>query len=89
MGRFFSKNGDLSSMNRTKFKAAPNTFEDFGEYRRELLSISMISSLKRPIYFNEFDTVGIIVEMNINDVTQKLWLSDLNKWYAFIYLIFC
>lgn len=75
-------------MNRTKFKPTHHLSEDFDRYKRELVSISMISALEQSIHFNEFDTVGIIIEMSINDFTQQVWISDINKWCVSWFFVF-
>jgi hypothetical protein len=46
------------------------------KYKRRLLRISETSNLTKKLYFNEFDTVGIVVQMSVSSFSQNLWLAD-------------
>lgn len=88
MSYFVRKNGDLSSISKTKFISAKanNQRNDFNrKYERKLTKISMtydLSSIELLVR-NEFDTVGIIVVVDcvVTSEIQKLWLTDLDKKY--------
>lgn len=44
--------------------------------QRQLLPISMTTDVYYKPLFNEFDTVGVIVEFTIGDYEQEVWLAD-------------
>lgn len=73
---FLRNNGRLSTTSRTKFKLEHETPRYFSKYKRTFLSISEIVSKPK---FNEFDTVGIVIQMSVDSFNQNLWLADCNK----------
>ncbi|EFA00407.2 breast cancer type 2 susceptibility protein homolog [Tribolium castaneum] len=65
------KIGVLSATNWTKFKPTDYSEEHFTKYNRFLSPISTIKP-----QFNEFDTVGVVVQITVNSFDQNLWLAD-------------
>ena len=66
--------GDLSSIPKTYFKLHEGTVKN-NQMRRCLFPIAM--TLRHyPPKFNEYDTVGIVVQVNVNTNDQQLWVAD-------------
>lgn len=61
------------------FKNDSNIPQALEKYQRILYTIAMLTeSVSKPA-FNEFDTVGLIVKIAINDYNQHMWLTDLKE----------
>lgn len=70
------KNKDLTSGNRTVFKPLQETVEMSIIFKRKITEIADINELKFPSDFREFDTVGLVVDVIIDDSYQEVWLCN-------------
>ncbi|GJQ70783.1 Brca2 [Trypoxylus dichotomus] len=69
-------NGDLFSNAKTYFKINKiNT--SYAKFKRQVSPISMVLDPSYKPLFNEFDTVGLVVQININTHDQNLWITDI------------
>lgn len=68
-------NGDLSSHNRTYFQSV-SLQKKSQHFTRQILPIAMLTEKIASPMFNEFDTIGLVVQININEFDQDLWLTD-------------
>ncbi|XP_065161772.1 breast cancer type 2 susceptibility protein-like [Atheta coriaria] len=65
---------ELSTVRRTMFRLHDGVINK--RCQRQLLPISMTTDVYYKPLFNEFDTVGVIVEFTIGDYEQEVWLAD-------------
>ncbi|XP_018324732.1 uncharacterized protein LOC108736700 [Agrilus planipennis] len=79
------KSGDLASNARTRFHCLDeDNSKRFEEINRRVLPISSISHTTGKALSNEFDTIGTIVRLKVNDNEQEMWLTDQNLKLLFI-----
>ncbi|XP_072400013.1 uncharacterized protein [Diabrotica undecimpunctata] len=69
--------GDLNSGVKTTFESKPNTKYGNDLFKRKLLTIEDLLSWNFSSHFNEFDTVGIVVQLFVENATQEIWLCDI------------
>ncbi|XP_044270312.1 uncharacterized protein LOC123014993 isoform X2 [Tribolium madens] len=74
-------NGNLSATSWTKFKPDSEKLTNFERYNRTVTPIPNITTKPQ---FNEFDTVGIVVQITVNNLHQILWLADTSTSLLFI-----
>lgn len=67
-------NGEIVANNKTHFKL-DSTSVKVNKMRRTIIPIVSLCQTKKPM-FNEFDTVGTIVQLHKNDNSQNIWLTD-------------
>ncbi|KAF2898879.1 hypothetical protein ILUMI_07307 [Ignelater luminosus] len=70
------QNKNLSTTGRTHFKREVNPMKEMNRNQRVLLPISKLQDCK--ILFNEYDTVGTVVQIHKKPHSQELWLTDGN-----------
>lgn len=54
------------------------------KFKRRLFPISMTLDLHCKPLLNEYDTVGLIVQINVNKSDQNLWISDTTGTYVLL-----
>ncbi|XP_018571533.1 breast cancer type 2 susceptibility protein-like isoform X2 [Anoplophora glabripennis] len=69
-------NGDLNSTMKTTFQHDTVSNSKHVKYKRRLVSLEELVRLKSTPYFNEFDTVGIVVQTKIESHRQEVWITD-------------
>lgn len=71
----FRLNGDLFSNAKTHFILDKKN-ESYAKFKRQLLPLSVtLDSHYQPL-FNEYDTVGLVVQVNSSNTGQSLWITD-------------
>ncbi|CAG9840292.1 unnamed protein product [Diabrotica balteata] len=68
--------GDLNSGVKTTFESKPNIKYQSEIFKRKLMTIGDLHSWNVSSHFNEFDTVGVIVQLFVENATQEIWLCD-------------
>lgn len=70
---YFRSTGDLSSIPKTYFQLDKENVKN--QMQRCLFPIA--KTLEHcPPKFNEFDTVGLVVQVSVNSNDQQLWVAD-------------
>ncbi|XP_056634120.1 uncharacterized protein LOC130443481 [Diorhabda sublineata] len=70
-------NGDLHTGIKTMFETKSNAYNRLDDrFKRKLIRIIDLNDSKFSNYFNEFDTVGVVVRIRIDSNEQEIWLSD-------------
>ncbi|KAJ8919869.1 hypothetical protein NQ315_006398 [Exocentrus adspersus] len=69
-------NGDLNSNMKTTFKAENVDDCRCGRYSRRLTRFSQLLNANSTVDFNEFDTVGIVVQTKVEAHNQEVWMTD-------------
>lgn len=75
----------LCSTSKTGIKTSDFDLDRFDHILRCVTPISKIFEINFKPLFYEYDTVGIIVYLDIKDNFQNIWLSDENKRYFFVF----
>uniref|UniRef100_A0A6P7H6I7 Uncharacterized protein LOC114347704 n=1 Tax=Diabrotica virgifera virgifera TaxID=50390 RepID=A0A6P7H6I7_DIAVI len=68
--------GDLNSGVKTTFESKPNIKYESDLFKRKLITIEDLFSWNISSHLDEFDTVGIIVQLFVENATQEIWLCD-------------
>ncbi|CAH1119618.1 unnamed protein product [Phaedon cochleariae] len=69
-------NGDLTAGKKTLFRCENGKDQMSDIFKRKVIEISEISDMRFSSNFSEFDTVGLVVGMKIEENHQEIWLSD-------------
>ncbi|XP_019864859.1 uncharacterized protein LOC109594117 isoform X2 [Aethina tumida] len=72
------RNNELSVSSKTQCRTnmIEKSLSDFAGLTRTFVPIEALFNPNFKPIFNEFDTVGILVETNFEDLRQKFWLAD-------------
>ncbi|KAK5643053.1 hypothetical protein RI129_009220 [Pyrocoelia pectoralis] len=80
-------NGDLASTKKTYFTPDNSPFPEMETYQRRFRPISSLQRHSSRPLINEYDTVGLVVQVNKQPTNQEIWLTDndLNLLHIKIY----
>ncbi|CAH0547239.1 unnamed protein product [Brassicogethes aeneus] len=71
------KSGELSSSFKTKLNLNPEfSLTAYNKFNRKLVPISLLFNENEAPIFNEFDTIGVIVDIKFETNFQSIWLAD-------------
>lgn len=73
---FFRNDGSLGSSCKSQFRQETGPITQYKKNFRQILPIAMTVQLFYKPFLNEFDTVGIIARIRVDETSQDLWLTD-------------
>ncbi|KAG5878532.1 hypothetical protein JTB14_008937 [Gonioctena quinquepunctata] len=71
-------NGDLNCGSKTFFKSKSPKEQISEIFKRKVIGIRELSDYKFSVNFNEFDTVGLVIQIKIHMKFQEIWLADMS-----------
>ncbi|KAJ8966371.1 hypothetical protein NQ317_015943 [Molorchus minor] len=78
--------GELYTTKKTMFKPEPAVPLLYNDFRRRLTTLEEVSQKGHSPMFEEFDTVGLVVEVKAEETTQEAWLVDASGRLLLVYV---
>lgn len=80
-------NGELSCNKKSYFEVLKCQEKKYEKYRRKCVELASYGIMSNHVAFGEFDTVGFIVRMHIEQNSQHFWLSDLKNNFLLVKIV--